>query len=98
MTHTNLQEQYGKGKAERTHAEAVNASEEAPVSVPPCNDSEKSEAKLVTELDVGYSDIGDKNNLFQDPFGTGDNRGEVETEPIVKIRSSGRMTGFGACE
>jgi hypothetical protein len=58
MTHTNLQEQYGKGKAERTHAEAVNASEEAPVSVPPCNDSEKSEAKLVTELNVDYSDIG----------------------------------------
>ncbi|EAW19604.1 uncharacterized protein NFIA_026780 [Aspergillus fischeri NRRL 181] len=91
-------EQNGKGKAERTHAEAVNASEEAPVSVPPCNDSEKSEAKLVTELNVDYSDIGDENNLFQNPFGIDDNCGEVETEPIVKIWSSRRMTGFGACE
>ncbi|GIK07933.1 hypothetical protein Aspvir_006971 [Aspergillus viridinutans] len=68
MTHANLQEQYGKGKAGRTHAEAVNASEEASVSVPPCNDSEKSEAKLVPELNVDYSDIGDENEMFQIPL------------------------------
>ncbi|GIJ91345.1 hypothetical protein Asppvi_010310 [Aspergillus pseudoviridinutans] len=68
MAHTNLQEQYGKGKAGRTHAETVNASEEAPVSVPPCNDSEKSEANLVPELNVDYSDIGDKNEMFQIPL------------------------------
>jgi hypothetical protein len=43
-----LQEQNGEGKAERTHAEAVNISEEAPVSVPPFNGIGRDEAVMVT--------------------------------------------------
>lgn len=51
---------------------------------------QKSEVKLVTELNVDYSDIGDANKLFQNPFGIDENCGEVETESIVEVWSSRR--------